>query len=235
MMVEVIRAARGEPLPENPPPGPKWQAKEGINVLRTIGVELNGTEVNVLFMLVEHANTTNGVCYPCQELISRRTCRPLRSVERAIASLKRKRLIDIIPVAYASNRYIINWTLLFDAHHQSRKIARAWQRKRALAKSGGQLPAKSGGQAPAKSGGVTYQREPMKKNLGPKTNHRPPDDGPLVADMTPFLKIKTFDDALITSHGCQGELEADALGHGGERGCDPYPDLPTFLDRRSVR
>ena len=51
MMVEAIHDKRHrDPLPDNPPPGPKWQAKKGLYRLG-----LNGAEYSVLGCLIGQA------------------------------------------------------------------------------------------------------------------------------------------------------------------------------------
>ena len=50
----ISNRARG-PLPDNPPPGPKWQAKQGLCRLN-----LNGAEYAVLGCLIDRASKTKG-------------------------------------------------------------------------------------------------------------------------------------------------------------------------------
>ena len=98
-------------LPANPPPGgaeAKWKAKAAINRLG-----LNGAESSVMWCLIDCANGRTGLCYPGQEFMAGLLgLRPL-TVKRAIASLKKRRLIKVIRCG--SNRYYINWPMFFSA------------------------------------------------------------------------------------------------------------------------
>ena len=112
-MVDSIRCRREEidpPLNDNPPPGPKWKAKQGLNRLN-----LNGAEHDVMGCLVDRASSKSGLCYPSEEFIAGWTGRPLRTVQRAISSLWHKRLINITRRSLTSNRYFIQWDALFAA------------------------------------------------------------------------------------------------------------------------
>src|SRR5262245_6462167 len=98
MMIEAMLNARGEHLPENPPPGPKWKAKQGLNRLN-----LNGAEQDVMSCLIDLANSRTGLCYPSEEYVAGWTSRPKRTVRRAIASVKKKRLVKVVRRGTTSN------------------------------------------------------------------------------------------------------------------------------------
>ena len=70
------------PLPLNPPPGLKWQAKQGLCALN-----LNGPEHAVLACLIDRASKSKGTCFPSQLFICGWTFRAPRTVGRAIATL----------------------------------------------------------------------------------------------------------------------------------------------------
>jgi hypothetical protein len=107
------------PLPHNPPPGPKWQAKQGM--ARQC---LNGAEYAVLACLIDRASKSKGACYPSQEFISRWTSRPVRTVRRAIKELSDKGIIRILHRGTTSNAYLINWPPLFSAYRQMKAMER---------------------------------------------------------------------------------------------------------------
>jgi hypothetical protein len=73
-MIDSIRCRREEvenPLPENPPGGAKWKAKQGLHRLN-----LNGAEQDVLACLIDRANPTTGLCYPSEEFVAGWTLDP---------------------------------------------------------------------------------------------------------------------------------------------------------------
>jgi hypothetical protein len=119
-MVETIRCRREEveyPLPENPPGGAKWKAKQGLHRLN-----LNGPEQDVMACLIDRANPNTGLCYPSEEFIAGWTARPLRTVRRAIHSLWQKRLINITRRSQTSNRYFLAWGQLFNAYRGQKEF-----------------------------------------------------------------------------------------------------------------
>jgi hypothetical protein len=91
----------------NNPPGKKWQAMKAL-----ARMNLNGAEYAVLVCLIDHANENTGLCYPSESRIAAWTNRPERTVKRAIASLKQRRLYRIVRRAGTSNRYYLNWPKL---------------------------------------------------------------------------------------------------------------------------
>jgi hypothetical protein len=99
------------PLPNNPPPGPKWQAKQGLCRLN-----LNGAEYAVLACLIDRASLAKGACYPSQEFICGWTFRPERTVKRAVAGLRTRKLVRVVDRGTASNAYHINWQPIFSAY-----------------------------------------------------------------------------------------------------------------------
>lgn len=109
---ERLAVERYDPsLPLNPPPDKKWKAKAAIHSLN-----LNGAEVGVLWCLLDCANDRTGLCYPGQLYIAGLLDIAPQKVNRAIAKLKRRKLITIIRGGRGkSNRYYINWPMLFDA------------------------------------------------------------------------------------------------------------------------
>src|SRR5262249_25599164 len=116
-----------KPLPRNPPSGPKWKAKQGMARLN-----LNGAEYSVLACLIDRASKAKGACYPSQEFICKWTCRPERTVKRAIETLQQGKLIQVIDRGFKSNAYLVNWPPLFQAYsemkacehsHASQKVA----------------------------------------------------------------------------------------------------------------
>jgi hypothetical protein len=164
-----------KPLPDNRPPGPKWQAKQGMARL-----PLNGAEYAVLACLIDRASKSKGACYPSQEFISAWTFRPLRTVERAIAALNDKGVIQSIPRGTTSNAYIINWPILFSAYRQMKALERSRERHGNVPPKVAGHAAKSGGSYPSKVAAEpmnrTYEEEPM-------TLRGPSDDEP------PYLVI----------------------------------------------
>ena len=89
-----IQNRERSPLPHNPPPGPKWQAKQGMARLC-----LNGAEYSVLACLLDRASKSKGACYPSQGFICKWTFRPERTVERAVAGLRSRKRIAVIELA----------------------------------------------------------------------------------------------------------------------------------------
>jgi Helix-turn-helix domain len=120
MMIESLQLARGEPPPPNPPPEPKWQAKQGLQRLK-----LNGPESAVLWLLIDYANGSSGLCFPSQARLALVLDLPLRTVERAVASLRRRRLIRALPrrskAGAISSAYLINWQPIFAAYREMRR------------------------------------------------------------------------------------------------------------------
>jgi hypothetical protein len=167
MMIEAMRDARGEALPENPPPGPKWKAKQALNSLN-----LNGAEHDVMGCLVDRANARTGLCYPSEEFIAGWTNRPLRTVERAIASLKRKRLIKIIHRGTTSNRYYIDWHRLFASFRAMMAFQKRRLRQSDALQKVADHPVKSGGSYPPEVADKP-RTEPRKENLGHEMAHSP--------------------------------------------------------------
>ena len=164
-MVDSIRCRREDvapELPENPPPGAKWKAKQGLNRLN-----LNGAEHDVMGCLVDRASSKTGLCYPSEEFIEGWTGRPMRTVQRAIRTLWDKRLINITRRSATSNRYFINWSALFTAY------------KRQKAFEGNRLPkvagsdTKSGGSPSPKVAAKPSYSEPSNKNLRHEMAHQP--------------------------------------------------------------
>jgi hypothetical protein len=108
----------------NPPPGPKWKAKAGLHRLG-----LNGAEGAVIWLLIDCANRNSGLCYPSQEYIAGRLDLTDRTVRRAIASLKKRKLIKTMQYGKSSNRYEINWQPFFaafatmEAYSKRQKVA----------------------------------------------------------------------------------------------------------------
>jgi hypothetical protein len=105
------------PLPENPPPGPKWQAKQGMARLN-----LNGAEYAVLACLIDRASKGKGACFPSQEFIFGWTGRPERTVRRAVSTLEECGLIRVIDRGLKSNAYIINWPPIFAAYQEMKRF-----------------------------------------------------------------------------------------------------------------
>jgi hypothetical protein len=156
-MVFGILERRDEPLPENPPPGPKWQAKQGLHCL-----DLNGAENRVMFCLIERANKFSGLCFPSEDWIAGWTRIPKRTVERAVASLKAKGLIGIVPVRRkrggVSNRYYAKWEPLFAGYRHMKAFEAASTEKRNAARDAPSkvagtpqsVPSKVAGRIPSK-------------------------------------------------------------------------------------
>jgi hypothetical protein len=122
-MCEARCEARGEPLPNNPPPGPKWQAKQGLHRL-----SLNGSEAAVLWCLIDHASSKTGRCYPSQPRMAEILSIPEATVRRAVRTLRGKHLITIITRRNTRgerfNSYLINWPPLFSAYAQMESASR---------------------------------------------------------------------------------------------------------------
>ena len=112
---ELADGRRPDPPPENPPPGPKWQAKAGVHLLR-----LNGAESAILFCMIDHANGKTGLCYPSQPTLARVLNIPESTVRKAIASLNARGLVESLERFDArgrtSNAYLIAWAPLFAAY-----------------------------------------------------------------------------------------------------------------------
>ena len=149
----ISNRARG-PLPDNPPPCPKWQAgKQGLCRLN-----LNGAEYAVQGCLIDRASKTKGACYPSQEFISGWTFRPKRTVERAVATLEAKGSPGVIDRGLKSNAYIINWEPIFSAYQEMKRFEKrnALRTRKMPNKKWRHMPqlyARSGGTCTARSGG----------------------------------------------------------------------------------
>jgi hypothetical protein len=152
-----LRDENGNRLPNNPPPGPKWKAKKALARLH-----LNGAEYVVLACLIDRANQQTGLCYPSEEFIAGWTCRPKRTVERAIASLRGTRLIQVIDRGTTSNRYVINWRPLFAAFTEMERFET--ESKKRHAPKVAAHPAKSGGTDLQKVAAKPLKIEPCNKN-----------------------------------------------------------------------
>ena len=77
------RSAGKRSFQTTPPPGPKWKARKGLARMK-----LNGAEHDIMECLIDRASKAKGLCFPSEEFIAGWTTRPLRTVERGIASLK---------------------------------------------------------------------------------------------------------------------------------------------------
>ena len=116
--VEDTQALRDrEPLPHNPPPGPKWQAKQGMAQL-----PLNGAEYAVSLISLTRASKNKGACYPSQEFICGWTFRPERTVKRAVAGLRARKLVTVVDRGTTSNAYIIDWKPIFAAYQEMKRF-----------------------------------------------------------------------------------------------------------------
>jgi hypothetical protein len=128
MMVETIQAQREEqgyhPV-NNPPPGPKWQAKEGLHGLKLS----SGTAAAVMFLLIDHAAAKTGLSYPSINRMARILDVPERTIKLAIAALRRHGLIETYrrPKAngtWGPNFYIIKWPVFFIAYRAMQQRAK---------------------------------------------------------------------------------------------------------------
>ena len=146
----------GERLPDNAPSEKKWKAAKALYRLK-----LSGTEHQVLGCLIDLANSKTGLCYPSEEYISGWIDRPLRSVQRAISSLRRKKLIEVVWRSQTSNRYFINWQRLFSAFRKIEAfvLGQSASRRQDPSKAADQ-DVKSGGSHPSKAAA-----EPSESNL----------------------------------------------------------------------
>ena len=75
-------------LPTNPPPGPKWKAKQGL-----CRMNLSGSEHDVIACLIECANSKTGLCYPSQDYLAAWANHPPGTVKWAVASLLKRKLM----------------------------------------------------------------------------------------------------------------------------------------------
>ena len=120
---QFLREEESPRPPNNPPPGPKWQAKEGLQRLR-----LNGTSSAIMWLLIDHANSKTGLCYPSQPRLAAILDVPLRTVENNISSLSKGGLVRIVyrmdERGATSNLYLINWPLLFAAYRKMQTVKR---------------------------------------------------------------------------------------------------------------
>jgi hypothetical protein len=129
LTVEARRCEQGEPtgyepVPENPPPAPKWQAKTGL-----CSMGLNGIDHDVLECLIDAASKRKGLSFRSELFIAGWTQRPLRTVQRSIASLFRRRLIRIVRRPCKNgvrNFYLINWEPTFAAYRGIKWFERNW-------------------------------------------------------------------------------------------------------------
>ncbi len=167
MVAEIIDRREREPLPSNPPPGPKWQAKQGMARL-----PLNGGEYAVLACLIDRASSGKRACYPSQEFISGWTFRPLRTVRRAIKALSDKGIIRILYRGTTSSAYLISWPPLFAAYRQMKALEKCNTERHAEQKVADDAP-KSGRESIPK-----VAAKPM--NLEPMTLSAPSSDGAYV-------------------------------------------------------
>ena len=130
-MVETMMSVRDmmrDPLPDNPPPDDKWKAAIGLARLN-----LNGACHRVMVCLIDHANPETGLCFPSEELIAGWTGSQTRVIERAIATLRKKRLLHVVSVPCRTgkrNRYYLNWTPLFAAFKEIKAFEEAHREKR---------------------------------------------------------------------------------------------------------
>jgi hypothetical protein len=130
-MVETMMGVRDmmrDPLPDNPPLGDKWQAMLGLARLH-----LNGGCHCVMVCLIDHANSDSGLCFPSEDRIAGWTGIPLRTVERAISTLRKKSLAFAVPVKCRTgkhNRYYVNWAPLFAAFKEIKAFEKAHRGKR---------------------------------------------------------------------------------------------------------
>src|SRR5262245_49226834 len=121
-MIDGILAREGRRLPENPPPGDKWKAMEGVARLNL------GAAGDVLRCLIDCASKESGACYPSEEFIAGWLDRPVATIKRQVKALKKKKLVTVIDRRREnkSNVYLINWPLLFDAQ----RALKAFQKNR---------------------------------------------------------------------------------------------------------
>ena len=122
---------------ENPIPTgrAKWQALVGMSQFI-----LSSYEAGFLWCVLDMANVETGYCWPKLEVIAQRSNRRCeRSLKRAAASLKRKKLISIVTRKKQTtdgrwvtrNVYYINWDMLLAAFDKLLAVdtARAVARK----------------------------------------------------------------------------------------------------------
>jgi hypothetical protein len=170
-MIDSIRCRREEfdqPLAENPPLGPKWMAKQGLNSLN-----LNGAEYAVMGCLLDRASSHSGLCYPSEEFIAGWTRRPLRTVQRAIRSLWEKRLINITRRSMTSSRYFVQWAPLFSAYRHQKAFEKLNTKRNAQrhAQKVADHVTKSGGSLIQKVATKPSYLEPSNRNLGHEMAH----------------------------------------------------------------
>lgn len=128
-MVSGIMEQR-EPLwPENPPPGDKWEAKQGL-----ARMGLNGAEHDFMACLIDRANQYTGSCFPTEKFIAGWTNRPIGTIKRALSTLnKTTNLFGIVTFACKEgrrNRYFINWPPLFAAFQAIKSFEAAHKEER---------------------------------------------------------------------------------------------------------
>jgi Helix-turn-helix domain len=227
MMVGAIQERRDiGPLPANPPPGPKWQAKKGLYRLG-----LNGTEHAVIGCLIDRANQHTGNCYPSVDFIARWTFRPERTIKLALASLRVKGLFVVIDRGTSSNAYLINWQLLFSAYREILAVENG-NKERHLTKT---CPTRGAETCPTslqKPAPKPWKVEPWK--VEPRSLSAPSDDGAYLVILNgkegfqeePTCRPTPFPQSPVPLEGPKG-LSREAA----ERGVSSY--LTTF-DRQHL-
>jgi hypothetical protein len=105
------------PLPANPPPGPKYRARRGLNRLKL----RSATVRDFMECLIDRASKHRGACYPSLEYIVGWTDRRFETIRAAAKDARRLGLVRIIERGRntagqkRSNAYAINWPVLFEA------------------------------------------------------------------------------------------------------------------------
>jgi helix-turn-helix protein len=219
-----------EPLPHNPPPGPKWQAKQGLARL-----PLNGAEYSVMACLIDRASKGKGACWPSQDFICGWTSRPERTVKRAISNLKALGLIRVIDRGTISNAYIVNWEPIFAAYRQMKAFEKQHARRRdhvtrhvtrhAQPKVAPQDAAV--GPEAASHAGPEVAPKPMKGNLGSKRNLGHINEAS--ADAESYLVL--LDEEKLK--GIQGRGEVESASTNPQPPAEP--NLPNFWEARRRR
>ena len=174
-MVETIMGVRDmmrDPLPDNPPPDKKWKATTGLARLN-----LNGACHRVMVCLIDHANSDLAFASPPRNSLpdGREVKRGV--IERAIATLRKKRLLHVVSVPCRTgkrNRYYLNWTPLFAAFKEIKAFEKAHREKRddptKVSGSPPNDPTKVSGYDPTKVSAEPLKKgEPLKKTEPPNT------------------------------------------------------------------